>query len=68
MLVETFEVQEATECSQEGIETIQKFVEEMGLEGQERYFRRDADPCPYRKITAQEKIVYQTLCSKETTI
>ena len=68
MLVETFEVQEATECSQEGIETIQKFVEEMGLEGQEKYFRKDTDPCPYRKITAQEKIVYQTLCGKETTI
>lgn len=66
MHVETFEVQEVATCEGEELETVREMVKTLGLEGQERFFAEEKGACPYRKITAQEKLVYQTLCEKET--
>lgn len=68
MQVETFEV---TEIGQEGeiqdCEQVKKLVEELGLEGQKSFFEEGVkEVFPYRKMTAQEMLVYGTLCPEKT--
>lgn len=73
MQVETFEVQEVQQCATnaEALETVKGFIDSLGLEGQAKFYgvgQEQSTICPYRKITAQEKMVYKTLCPVEVGI
>ena len=67
MLVETFEV---TEVSCDGVVEFEQeqiaLIEKMGLEGQQGLIKTgeegEKNLLPYRKMTAEEKIVYETIC------
>lgn len=67
MKVESFEVQEVESCVGEMAAEAKSLAEQLGLKGQEQFYsehRREA--CPYRKMTAQEKVVYDTLLPVKT--
>jgi phage terminase large subunit-like protein len=68
MEIETYEVTELNSVGEvENVEETKKLVEELGLEGQEKFFKQESKSIfPYRKITAKEKLVYQTICSQKT--
>ena len=73
MLVETFEVTEV-DCT--GVPEVEaealEIIEKLGLEGQKKLVTKDESGvesrCPYRKMTAEEKFIYQTLCPTESTL
>lgn len=70
MKVETFEVDEVRDQTMECSEEAEQLVESLGLEKQRRYYNRDdqdwVNPFPYRKMTAQEKLVLETLLPEKT--
>jgi hypothetical protein len=69
--VETFECQETISETVEQSEEAVKLINELDLEGQQTYVKPTDENdfvtrMPYRLIKADEKLVYQTLCPKET--
>ena len=73
MVIETYEIQEVEEAKVEDLEQCAALVDELGLTGQNQYYRpneRDGeqgiDVFPYRKMTAQEKVVIKALCPEVT--
>lgn len=67
MKVETFEIQEVTECGVEQAELAKELAEQLGLSGQQQFYNGEHRTiCPYRKMTAQEKVVYETLLPRKT--
>lgn len=71
MLVETFEVTEVdadgnVECDAEALE----LIEQLGLAGQQKLLTKSDDGkdtrCPYRKMTLEERLVYTTICPKDS--
>ena|SRR3990167_2724946 len=63
MQIETYECQEVTETVEQ-VDEVKAIVSSLGLEGQEKFYTPSETPVfPYRKMTAQEKIVYLTLLS-----
>lgn len=72
MLVETYEINEQTADGKvENEAEIKELVEKLGLEGQSKFFKSESGQVtvfPYRKMTKQEKLVYETLCPKESEI
>lgn len=69
MQVETYEIQELTTNGEiENPEDTKALVESLGLTGQQQFFNGNSGSVavfPYRKITANERLVYKTICSKE---
>lgn len=72
MQVETFEIQEVAETTIEHQGECLKLSEELGLDNQKAFYNPteglESRVFPYRKLTAQEKIVYKTLCPVEKDI
>lgn len=70
MKVETYEVQEVTECmaDEEQIATTKELIEKLGLSAQEKFYEREGDStvCPYRKMTKRESWVYGQLLTRQT--
>jgi len=68
MKVETFEVTEVGCAGKiDNFEEINALSKQLGLTGQERFLNQDKkEVIPYRKMTAQEKLVYETLCAEKT--
>jgi hypothetical protein len=70
MQVETYEVQEVADAQVEQCEEARKLAEQLGLEGQQSFYSGSADDrpraMPYRKMTAQEALVYSTLLPSVT--
>lgn len=72
MQVETYEVTEIgfdgePECESEALE----LIERLGLDGQKSLVSGDGENksrCPYRKMTAEEKWIYEQLLTKQTPI
>lgn len=62
--VETYEATECYDGIPEDRGAALELVEQMGLKGQEKFFEDISDPCPYRKMTAEEKKVYDVICPK----
>jgi len=61
--IETFETTEVgVEGKIENFEESKGLCEKLGLEGQKEFFNEEKkEIIPYRKITAQEKLVYETI-------
>lgn len=69
MKVETYEVTEVAHCTSEESETAKALAEQLGLEGQQRYYGGGDEPAtshPYRKMTKQESLVYGALLARKT--
>lgn len=71
MVVETYEVEEVKQATVEQDAEAKALVEALGLEGQSKLYNpqpEDSDerPFPYRKMTAQEKWVYELLLPAKT--
>lgn len=71
MQVETYEVTEVdsvgtVECDQEAV----ALIEQLGLDGQKKLLKKGDDGtttrCPYRKMTADEKFIYEKLMPRKT--
>ena len=63
MDIETYECQEVT-ATLEQSEEAKTLVESLGLSEQQKFYTPNEAPVfPYRKLTAQEKMVYHTLLS-----
>lgn len=61
MQIETYECQEVTETLEQS-EEAKALVESLGLSEQRKFYTPSEQPVfPYRKMTAQEKIVYHTI-------
>lgn len=71
MLVETFEIQEVAEQSKGQSDECLELLTELGLSGQRRFYAQESDEIgvfPYRKMTAQEKLVIKTLLPESTNL
>lgn len=71
MLVETFEIQEVDEQSSEQNVECLELLTELELIGQRRFYAQESEGdgvFPYRKMTAQEKLVIQTLLPEATNL
>lgn len=69
MQVETYELTEVVAQTVEQSEECKQLIASMGLSGQEQFYAQPDKPaCPYRKLTAQEHIVYRAILSQETPI
>lgn len=70
MKVETFETTEiGMEGKIENFEETKQLCDKLELKGQQKFLNGETKQVtPYRKITAQEKLVYSTICSKTTNL
>lgn len=71
MNVETYEIQEVSEQTVDKNEECTKIMQELKLEGQEKFYSDDnqqevSGPFCYRKMTAQEKVVIETVCPRKS--
>lgn len=71
MIVETYEVDEVKQATVEQDLEAKEIVEALGLEGQAKLYNPQAQdsgerPFPYRKMTAQEKWVYERILPVKT--
>lgn len=70
MQVETFECQETASEPIEATEEALELIEQLELSGQKELVSRDegdhARRSPYRKMRADERFVYKTICPKRT--
>lgn len=71
MVVETYEVEEVKNATVEQDVEARELVEALGLEGQAKLYNPPTEdsgerPFPYRKMTAQEKWVYELLLPIKT--
>ena len=66
--VEEFTTEELTDRGEiEKVEEVKSLVEQLALHGQEKFFATDkATIFPYRKMTEQERVVYDALCPQHT--
>src|SRR3989338_10350635 len=70
MEIEEFTTEEVTaDCGEvANMEEVRGLVEQLGLGGQQKFFATDkvATTFPYRKMTEQERVVYESLCPQRT--
>jgi len=67
MKVETYEVQEVVQCVGEQAEVAKGLAAQLGCTGQEQFYESGKPTiAPYRKMTAQERIVYEALLTRKT--
>src|SRR3989338_6916255 len=70
MEIEEFTTEEVTaDCGEvANVEDVRGLVEQLGLGGQQKFFATDkvATTFPYRKMTEQERVVYESLCPQRT--
>lgn len=71
MVVETYEVEEVKNATVEQDLEAKELVESLGLEGQSKLYNPQPEdsgerPFPYRKMTAQEKWVYELILPVKT--
>jgi hypothetical protein len=72
MKVETFEVTETNECGPDIEQEQLMLIESLGLTGQRKLISNgkegETNLCPYRKMTADEKVVYSVLLSRRVNL
>lgn len=71
MQVETYEITETgTEGLIENVEETKSLIESLGLEGQKKFLNADKPDqlFPYRRMTAQEELVYDLILGEKTAL